>query len=340
MKKTTLVVLIAGFCLASAASAASIEVVTTLSPYAAISREVGGDLVNVQSIARGDEDGHFIKPKPSYALMLRKAQLFVTTGLDLELWAPVLVDKSGNRDIRDGSGGQVNASHGVPLLDVPTSTSRSAGDVHIYGNPHVFTSPLNAKVIAANIAAGLQRIDPANSAAYAANLERFQQRIDVALYGEDLVKILGSATLDPLARQGKLVDFLAQQSYQGRPLLDRLGGWFGQAKAFRGAKVVTYHKNWIYFTELFGLQVIDYVEPKPGIPPSARHVHDLIEEMSQQNVHVLLAADYFSRDQINAIAERTHAHAVVVPLGPSESESYFELVDRWVGQVAAAFAAG
>ncbi|HSN85303.1 MAG TPA: metal ABC transporter substrate-binding protein, partial [Thermoanaerobaculia bacterium] len=134
--------------IAATASAAPVKVVTTLPAYASIAQAVGGDRVQALSISKGNEDSHFVKPKPSYALMLKDADLFVTTGLDLELWAPVLVDKSGNRKIRDGQPGYVNASQGVPLLDVPANPSREAGDIHIYGNPHIHTSPLNAKIIA------------------------------------------------------------------------------------------------------------------------------------------------------------------------------------------------
>jgi ABC-type Zn uptake system ZnuABC Zn-binding protein ZnuA len=326
---------------APAAWAAPLKVVTTLAPYAAIAREVGGDLVTVESIARGDEDGHFIKPKPSYALMLRDADLFVTTGLDLELWAPVLVDKSGNRGIRDGAPGYVSASQGVPLLEVPSSASRAAGDVHVYGNPHLFTSPLNAKIVAGNVAAGLKRVDGAHASQYDANLARFRQRIDEALYGKELVGLLGSERLDPLARKGELIGFLRGQSYEGKPLLDRLGGWLGEGMIFRGKDVVAYHKNWIYFTDLFGLHVVDYVEPKPGIPPSARHVHELIETMQQRGVKVILAASYFSQQQVETIAERTEARAVVVPLGPLDDgpHTYFDLVGLWVGDLADAFQA-
>src|SRR5919112_1574623 len=134
----TLFVLV--FALGASAWAAPVKVVTTLPAYASIAQFVGADRVQAQSISRGDEDAHFVKPKPSYALMLKSADLFVTTGLDLELWAPVLVDKSGNRKIRDGQPGYVNASQGVPLTDVPSNPSREAGDIHIYGNPHIHTS--------------------------------------------------------------------------------------------------------------------------------------------------------------------------------------------------------
>lgn len=324
---------------AGGASAAPLQVVTTLSAYAAIAQAVGGDRVVAQSIARGDEDAHFIKPKPSYALMLRRADLFVTTGLDLELWAPTLVDKSGNRAIADGQPGFVSASQGVPLLEVPASASRAGGDIHVFGNPHVFTSPLNAKVIAANVAAGLKRVDPEHAAVYDANLRAFQQRIDRALYGEELVNLLGAETLDPLARQGQLIEFLSGRDYQGRKLIDLLGGWMKQGLAFRGKKIVTYHKNWIYFIQLFGLQVVDYVEPKPGIPPSPQHVLRLIQTVRDQEIRVILAANYFDPRKPREIAERTGARAVIVPLGPGADgvDDYFELIDLWASRLAAAY---
>lgn len=319
--------------------AAPVKVVTTVAPYASIARFVGGDRVEAQSISRGDEDAHFVKPKPSFALMLRKADLFVTTGLDLELWAPVLIDKSGNSKIREGKPGYVSASQGVPLLEVPTSLDRSAGDVHIYGNPHVFTSPLNAKLVAANIAAGLKRVDPAGAATYDANLAAFDRRISESLYGKPLVDLLGADTLDPLARSGKLIPFLEGKDYQGKKLIDLLGGWLGKGRVFRDKKILTYHKNWIYFTDLFGLQVVDYVEPKPGIPPSAKHVLELIDEVKREDVKVILAANYFSPQQVEQIAQRTGCTAVMVTLGPGSDEApdYFALVDLWVDRLSKAF---
>jgi ABC-type Zn uptake system ZnuABC Zn-binding protein ZnuA len=322
-------------------AAATVEVVTTLPAYASIAGEVGGERVNASSISRGDEDAHFVKPKPSFALMLRRADLFVTTGLDLEIWAPTLIDKSGNRKIRESEPGYVSASEGVPLLDVPASADRSAGDVHIYGNPHIFTSPLNAKIIARNVAAGLERVDPAGAAAYRANLERFERRIDEALYGPELVAILGAETLDPLARSGRLVSFLESQEYEGEKLVERLGGWLGRGRAFRGRQIVAYHKNWIYFTQLFGLEVADYIEPKPGIPPSPQHVFKLIGTVGDRGIGVILAANYFASQKVDLIAERTGCTAVRVPLGPGGEgpADYVALVDSWVGQLAAAFQA-
>ena len=323
----------------SAAWAAPVKVVTTLPAYASIAQFVGGDRVQAQSISRGDEDAHFVKPKPSYALMLKDADLFVTTGLDLELWAPVLVDKSGNNKIREGQPGYVNASQGIPLVDVPVNPSRSAGDIHIYGNPHIHTSPLNAKIIARNIANGLKRVDPQGAATYDQRLAEFQKLIDRDLYGDQLPQILGSDTLDNLARQGKLIPFLQSKDYKGKKLISYLGGWLGKGMAFRGKELVTYHQNWAYFTRLFGLQVAGDVEPKPGIPPSAKHVHELIEKMKADDVKVVMAPSYYPPDQAKAIAERTGADAVIVPLGPDGTgpNAYFGLIDRWVNDLAKAY---
>ncbi len=335
----TTLALIAKLTLTANVAAEPVHVVSSLSVYASIAELVGGDRVEVSSIARGDEDAHFVKPKPSYALRLKAADLFITTGLDLETWAPVLIDKSGNRKIRRGEAGWVSAAAGLQLLDVPETIDRSAGDVHVYGNPHIFTSPLNVKIVAGNIAEGLKRVDPAGAADYDTGLAAFERRLDRALYGGELVEILGAAALDPLARRGKLIEFLSSEEYQGRKLIERLGGWLGRGLIFRGRQIVAYHKNWIYFTELFGLEVSGYVEPKAGIPPSARHVKALIDHIRAEGIQVLIAATYFSPRQIEAVAERTGCRAVRVPLGTGidGASNYFELVDLWVDRLAEAF---
>ena len=328
------------FPVGGSAAAGAVKVVTTLPVYASVAETIGGERVEVAAISRGDEDTHFVRPKPSFAVLLRDADLFVTTGLDLEIWAPILIDKSGNRRIRPGENGYVSASEGVPLLDVPSVIDRSAGDVHIYGNPHIANTPLNLKLIATNIAAGLERVDPQGALAYERNLEGFVQRLDEAIYGAELVKTLGSETLDSLARQGRLIQFLRSQEIEGEKLMHRLGGWLAAGMSFRGQKIVAYHKNWIYFTELFGLEVVDYVEPKPGIPPSARHVHELLSQIRDQKVRVLLAASYFDTRKVQSIAERTGSRPVVLPLGPGGEgpSDYFSLIDLWVSELAVAFA--
>jgi ABC-type Zn uptake system ZnuABC Zn-binding protein ZnuA len=327
---------VAALLLVPIVSEAAIKVVATQETYAAIARELGGDRVEAESIIPGAADAHFLKPKPSYAFMLRDADLFVSTGLDLELWAPVLVNKSGNRDIADGAVGYVSAAHGVELLEIPASADRSAGDVHVYGNPHIQTSPINAAVVAGNIATGLCKVDPDGCQVYRANLIGFNDRLARRLYGDQLVELLGIDTLDALARNGRLVSFLEE-----RGVGDQIGGWLAEALPFRGLKLVCYHRNWIYFTTLFGLEVVGYVETKPGIPPTARHVAELIERIEGEDVRVLLAANYFERRKPELIAERTGIVPVVVPMsvgGEEGVETYFDLVDVWISRLKNAFA--
>jgi ABC-type Zn uptake system ZnuABC Zn-binding protein ZnuA len=317
-------------------SEARVKVVTTQETYASIAREIGGERIEAEAIVTGAADAHFVKPKPSYAFMLRDADLFVSTGLDLELWAPVLVNKSGNRNITDGAVGYVSAAHGIDLLERPASADRSAGDVHIYGNPHIQTSPINAGAVAANITTGLCKVDPDGCEAYRANLADFNDRLARRLYGDRLVELLGVDTLDSLAGSGRLVPFLEERGFA-----DQIGGWLAEAMTFRGRKLVCYHKNWIYFTTLFGLEVVAYVETKPGIPPTARHVAELIQRIEDEKVGVLLAANYFERRKPELIAERTGIVPVVVPMsvgGEEGVETYFDLVDLWVGRLKTAFA--
>ena len=329
-------ILLAVLCVLPAFSQAAVKVVTTQETYASIARELGGDLVAAESIVPGSADAHFVKPKPSYALMLRDADLFVSTGLDLELWAPVLVNKSGNRQITDGAIGYVAAAQGIDLLEKPASMDRSAGDVHIYGNPHIQTSPVNIAVVARNITTGLCKVDPDNCTTYRANLSRYTAELARRLYGERLVELLGVDTLDSLARSGRLVPFLEEKGFAGE-----IGGWLAEAMPFRGQKLVCYHKNWIYFTALFGLDVAGYVETKPGIPPTARHVSELIERIEADDIGVLLAANYFERSKPQLIADRTGIRPVVVPMSVDAASgvaTYFDLVDFWVGSLKTAYA--
>jgi len=321
-------------------AADQINVVTTLTTYADIARQIGGDKVEVKAIVAGDQDAHFVKPKPSYAVLLSKADLFVETGLDLELWAPTLIDKSGNPRIRSGQPGYVAAADGVKLLEVPSSLDRSQGDVHIYGNPHITTSPLNMKVVAQNISIGLSNVSPENADYFQTRLEEFQDKIDEKMFGGQLVQILGGETLGQLAQSGKLIPFLNSQTFQGKKLSEYLGGWMADMLPLRGKKLVTYHKNWIYFENLFGLEIVGHVEPKPGIPPSPKHVEELIQKIRRDDARVILAANYFDERKVREIAQKVKGVAVIVPLavgGVPEVQNYFQLVDYWISHLIAAF---
>jgi len=318
------------------------RIVTSLTTYASIAREIAGDRAEVTSIARGDENPHFVQPRPSYVLDLKKADVFITTGLDLELWVPTLLDKAGNTRIREGSPGYVTAYAGIDLLDVPTTVSRSGGDIHAFGNPHLWTDPANGIIIADNIRAALGRVDPGSTADYDRRYADFRHRVLTAYVGADLLQLLGDDAVFDLARQHTLWDFLAKQQYQGRPLVDRAGGWLQEARSFRGQKMVCYHKEWDYFSRAFGIPCVDYIEPKPGIPPTPRHVSDVITLMRDQNIHVLFSTNYYDANQVRSVASKTGAVAVMVPSnteGAADTDTYVALVTLWVRQLHAAFAA-
>ncbi|MBN1125783.1 MAG: zinc ABC transporter substrate-binding protein [Sedimentisphaerales bacterium] len=313
-----------------------LNVVTTLPDYAYFANEIGGERVSVKAIVRGDQDAHFIRPKPSFATVLRNTDVLVATGLDLELWVQTVIDNSGNSKIRSGQAGYVSASTGMNLLEKPKTVSRAEGGVHLYGNPHVTCSPIQMKAAARNIAAGLIKNDPEGKDIYLQNLKKLHDRIDECLFGKKLVDLLGSDTLCTLAEQGKLIPFLEKQQFEGKPLLEYLDGWMSKMLPLRGVPIVTYHKNWVYFVTLFGLEEAGTVEPKPGIPPSAKHVSDLIKLMKEKNIGIILAANYFDEQQVRTVASRTGAEAVVVPLyvgGAEGTETYFKLVDRWVNDL-------
>jgi zinc/manganese transport system substrate-binding protein len=245
--------------------------------------------------------------------------------------------------VREGGVGYVPAFRGVRMMEVPTSVSRAAGDIHIDGNPHIQGDPVNTIIIARNILAGLARVDPADSAFFAEREADFELRILQATFGEELVRILTPAALFRLANSDGLVPFLQRTTYQGRPLWERLGGWMREALPLRGRQMVCYHKEYSYFSRRFGIDCVEYIEPKPGIPPTPRHVQDVIALMRQRHIPVLLAANYYSRDQIREVAQRTGAAAVVVAEnteGAPGVATYFDLMGSWINGLVRGFAAG
>jgi ABC-type Zn uptake system ZnuABC Zn-binding protein ZnuA len=324
----------------SAPPAPQLKVVASLTTYGAIAREIVGDRATVTAIAQGDEDPHFVQPKPSFVALLRDADLFVTTGLDLELWVPALLDRAGNRKVQEEGPGYVAAYRGITLLEVPTSLSRSAGDIHVDGNPHIHTDPLNAILIARNILAGLQRVAPADGPAFTQREQDLEKRILEATMGAELVQILTPATAFSLLQNDKLYDFLGRQQYQGKPLAARLGGWLEQAQGLRGKEMACYHKEWAYFSHRYQVACVAYIEAKPGIPPTPRHVQEVIALMRERKIPALFAANYFSRSQIQQVAQKTGAQPVIVPEntdGAPGVRTYFDLMNTWISSLTAAF---
>ncbi len=312
-----------------------LHIITSFSDFASIAKYIIQDKGYIQFISSGKGDPHFVPPKPSYAMMLRNADMWVTTGLDLEVWSTTLLDKARNKKIMDGEIGFVATSDGVELLQKPDKVDRTEGDIHLMGNPHIHTGPLNWKIIAKNITIGLQKVDPKNSDYYLANRDKFFDMIDQALFGSELTGMFDNETLNQLLQNKTLFTFL-EKEYQGEKLYTKLGGWLKDAEPFRGKKVIAYHKNWAYFADTFGLEVVGYVEPKPGIPPSAKHVQNTINLIKEQNIEIMLIATYFEKQTPQMIENRTGITAVYLPLscGAEEgTEDVFDLVDYWIDSI-------
>ncbi len=318
-----------------------VKVVTSLTTYAAIAREIVGDRGEVTAIGDGAENPHFVQPKPSFALRLRRADLLITTGLDLELWMPALLDKANNPKIKSGAPGFVTAYTGIDLLDIPASVDRSQGDIHLFGNPHIWTSPANAVVIGGNILTGLKRVAPESSEYFEERFKAWKNNVMQAFVGSELIDLLGVDVIFDLARKSELWSFLSKQKYRGQPLTERVGGWLAQAQPFRGKQMVCYHKEWDYLSRAFQVPCIEYVEPKPGIPPTPRHVAEVISLMKEKQIPVLFSTNYYDRGQVQSVATRTGAKAVIVPSnasGAPHTDTYIDLVNLWVTELAAAFA--
>src|SRR5439155_4068968 len=260
-------------------AAAPVKIVTSLTTYGAIAREVVGDKGTVTSIAQGDEDPHFVQPRPSFVPLLRDADLLVWTGMDLELWVGTLLDRAGNPKIRDGGVGSVLAKDGITILEIPTSLSRAQGDIHVDGNPHIHSDPISAIFIARNVLAGLKRVDAKDADYFTAREKDFEDRILKATFGDEIVRIVTGSTLFQLTNTNKIIPFLQNTKYQGSPLITRLGGWMKTLMPYRGQPMVCYHKEWAYFSNRYGIECVEYIEAKPGIPPTPRHVQDVISLM-------------------------------------------------------------
>ena len=283
------------------AEAKKLSVVGTTSDMAALAREVGGDRVDVDSIARGYQDPHFVEAKPSFLLMLRRADLVVTVGLQLEIgWLPPLVTQCGNPKIQPGAAGYLDASQFAQILDIPTGpVSRAMGDVHPLGNPHYWLDPANGRRLAKGIADKLGELDPANAAYFTQRFKDFDQRLATA-----------------------------EQK------------WDATMKPYRGRKVVTYHNSLPNFAKRFGLNVIGYVEPRPGIPPTPSHTIELIGLMKRENCKVIMVEPYFDLKTPNSIARE--AGAKVVQYLPSVGgekgvDDYFKLFDYNIDLLTKAF---
>jgi len=274
-----------------ASAQSKLNVITATEDLASIAREVGGDRITVESLAKGYQDPHFVEAKPSFILKLQKADVLIAVGRDLEIgWLPPLIQQSRNAKVQVGAKGYLDASLGASILEIPSGNiTRAMGDVHPLGNPHYWMDPENGKRIAKEIADKLSELRPADSAFFQQQLASFTTRLDAA---------------------------------EKR--------WLAQMAPYKGTKVVTYHRSFPNFAERFGLDIIGYIEPRPGIPPTPQHTLDLINEMKRQNVKLVLVEPYFDMKTPLAIGRDTGAQVLVLPPsvgGVKEVTDYFKLFD-------------
>lgn len=288
--------------LISVGAMAQVQIVTSVPDFAAIAREIGGDKVEVVSLAKGYQNPHFVDAKPIYVTKLNQADLMVYNGLELEIgWLPILITGARNSNILGGNAtGHYDASTSIKnRLEVPIGPiDRSMGDIHPGGNPHYMLDPRNGLPVARGIAARLIQIDPENAEYYEANFNNFI----------DTLKL-------------------------------KISEWNTELAPYVGTDVVTYHKLWSYFLDWAGLKLVGTIEPKPGVPPSPSHVADLIKRMEALDVKLVLAANYYPQKTPQIIAQKTGATFLVLPAmveGNEVINSYFELFDAIVGEITSA----
>jgi zinc/manganese transport system substrate-binding protein len=293
--------LLCGVCAPPARSEGKLQIMTATTDLASLAQEIGGDKVDVESIARGYQDPHFVEAKPSFLLKLRHADLLIVVGLELEIgWLPPLISQSTNPKIQVGAPGYFDASRFSRILEIPTGVvTRAEGDVHPLGNPHYWLDPDNGLRIAKGIQNKLSEMRPNDATYFAQRYDAFEQRLKQA----------------------------EQQ-------------WLADMKPYAGRKIVTYHRSWPNFSEHFGLDVVGYVEPRPGIPPSPQHTVELIGMMKRDGVKLIVVEPYFDLKTPNAIARDTGGQVVVLMPsvgGEKGITDYFKLFDYDIAKLKQAF---
>jgi zinc/manganese transport system substrate-binding protein len=274
-----------------ARAAGPLNVIATTEDLATIAREVAGDKAKVESLSRGYQDPHFVEAKPSFVLKLNKADLLIAVGRELEIgWLPPLITQARNAKIQPGADGYLDASSTARILEIPTGQLTRA-----MGDVHPSGNPH-------------YWLDPENG------------------------KHIAKAIADKLAALDHANAAYYAQRYDDfeKRLTAAEARWTGMMAPYKGTQVVTYHRSWPNFADRFGLEVIGYVEPKPGIPPSPSHTIDVINAMKRQNVKIILVEPYFDLKTPNSIARETGARVLVMPPsvgGEKEITDYIKLFD-------------
>ncbi|MEN9663411.1 MAG: hypothetical protein RL324_2360 [Verrucomicrobiota bacterium] len=280
---------------------ANLNVVATTPDLGAIAQAIGGDRIDLTTLAKPTEDPHFVDAKPSFVAKLNRADVLIEGGAELEAgWLIPLLEGARNTKLGSGSLGRIAAAEGVELIGIPAVLDRSKGDIHASGNPHYLADPLNAKIVATHIARVFSGLDAKSAAVFQANLERFNAQLDA-----------------------------------------KLAEWQKLLAPFQGRPIVTYHDYWIYFGRRFGFPMNLFLEPKPGIPPTPAHLADVISKMKEGNLKLVTVQPYQNRKTAETIAGRTDATVLDFPSFPGGkgTESYVDWIDFLVKAVARGFIA-
>lgn len=297
MKKIPLILSLLVACAFSAH--AKLNVVTTLPDLGALAREIGGDNVDVTTMAKPTEDPHFVDARPSFVVQLRSADVLIDGGAELELgWLPPLLQNARNPKIEVGQPGRIQASQGVRLMNVPANVTRAVGDVHALGNPHFAIDPIIAKTIAQHIAQSFSAVDAANAATYDANYKKFEAAINA-----------------------------------------KLQEWGTAMLPFKGQHVVAYHDSWPYFAHRFGIEIDVFLEPKPGIPPSPSHLAEVINQVKAQKIKAIIVEPFHDHKIAEKVASATGAKVVDFAQYPGalpNTDTYVKLMDALVSRLSTA----
>lgn len=285
----------------SAHAAEKLKVVASIPDLAELTRRIGGELVEVQSICKGLENPHFVSIKPSHLVAMSRADVFVQVGLSLEVaFVPGLLENCGNARIQPGKPGFINASVGFTAIDIPIEVDRKLGDVHPQGNPHMNLSLEGGGIMAQNILAGLCSVDPAHKADYESRHAAWRKEYDAALLR-----------------------------------------WKKLGETWKGRKVCVYHQDFTYIIRSHGLEVVGSVEPKPGVPPTPSSLASLIAELRKHKDVCLLAASWARRSELEEVERQAGVRLVNLPNmagGLPGTESWISMMDVLHSSLGEAFA--
>ena len=290
-KSVWLGVLLLSLC--SNAAYAQINVFACEPEWAALTQELGGSAVKVYSATTAQQDPHHIQARPSLIAKVRRADLLVCTGAELEVgWLPLLLRRSGNGNIQPNRPGHFMAADHITLLEKPAVLDRSLGDIHAAGNPHFHFDPYRILQIAKALTTRMAKIDPANNDLYQKNGLDFSRKWSQAITQ-----------------------------------------WEQQFRALRGRRIVASHNSWVYLEQWLGLKKVATLEPKPGIPPSSTHLSKVLAELKQNPAEMILVADYQSDKSARWLAQKTALPVVGLPFSVAEKESLMQWFDRFLNQL-------